>query len=73
MIKNIIFDFGNVLGWTLADYTTETYITDPEERKLIRKVVFDPEDWDLLNRGKMCHSNHIAVAFLIGLSFPVYY
>ena len=53
MIKNIIFDFGNVLGWTLADYTTKTYVTDPEEQKLIRKVVFDPQDWDLLNRGKM--------------------
>ncbi len=53
MLKNIIFDFGNVLGWTLADYTTETYISDLEERKLIRKVVFDPNDWDQLNRGAM--------------------
>ena len=67
MIKNIIFDFGNVLGWTLADYTTKTYVTDPEEQKLIRKIVFDPQDWDLLNRGKMTDEDdwqavlHIAV------------
>ena len=53
MIKNIIFDFGNVLGWTLADYTTKTYVFDEEERKLIREVVFDPLDWDKLNRGAM--------------------
>lgn len=53
MIRNVIFDFGNVLGWTLADYTTKTYVSDEEERKFIREVVFDPQDWDELNRGAM--------------------
>lgn len=53
MIRNIIFDFGNVLGWTLADVTTRTYVSDEEEQKLIRQVVFDPKDWDCLNRGTM--------------------
>ena len=53
MIKNIIFDFGNVLGWTLADQTVATYVEDDAERKLIRKAVFDPKDWDCLNRGTL--------------------
>ena len=53
MIRNIIFDFGNVLGWTLADVTTRTYVSDEEEQKLIRQAVFDPKDWDCLNRGTM--------------------
>lgn len=53
MIKNIIFDFGNVLGWTLADYTTKTYVSDEVEQKLIREAVFAPMDWDKLNRGVM--------------------
>ena len=60
MIRNIIFDFGNVLGWTLAEYTTKTYVTDEEERKLIREVVFDPEDWDKLNRGSMTDDEMLA-------------
>ncbi len=51
MIKNIIFDFGNVLGWTMADRTVSTYIEDEANRQLIRDVVFDTYDWDGLNRG----------------------
>ena len=53
MIRNIIFDFGNVLGWTLADDTTKTYVADSSVRQQIRNVVFDPADWDRLNRGTM--------------------
>lgn len=53
MKKNVIFDFGNVLGWTLADRTTATYVEKEEHREQIRKVVFDPQDWDQLNRGKI--------------------
>ncbi len=60
MIRNIIFDFGNVLGWTLADRTTATYVEDAEERKIIREVVFDPMDWDQLNRGAMTDEEMLA-------------
>lgn len=60
MIKNIIFDFGNVLGWTLADNTTKTFVEDAEDRKLIRQVVFDPSDWDQLNRGTMTDEEMVA-------------
>lgn len=53
MIQTVIFDFGNVLGWTYADRTTATFVDDEEARKLIRPVVFDPLYWDRLNRGTM--------------------
>lgn len=53
MIEAVIFDFGNVLGWTYADHTTATFVDDEEARNLIRPVVFDPVYWDQLNRGTM--------------------
>lgn len=60
MIRNIIFDFGNVLGWTIADRTVSTFVEDPSEQRMIREVAFDPMDWDQLNRGAMTDDEMLA-------------
>ena len=46
MIKNYIFDFGNVLTNFYPDKLTEPFVTDKEARKYISDVVFDRIYWD---------------------------
>lgn len=51
MIKNYIFDFGNVLAEFVPDKLTKPYVGDAETRKLISDVVFDRLYWDRLDDG----------------------
>ena len=50
-MKNIIFDFGNVLGRFDIDLLTAPYVDSNEEIAPIRDVVFDRIYWDNLDRG----------------------
>ena len=64
MIKNYIFDFGNVLVRFDPDYMTAAYVTDPAAAAQISPVVFDRLYWDPLDWGGItdealkaaCHS-----------------
>ena len=51
MTRNIIFDFGNVLGRFDIDLLTAPYVDSEEEIAPIRDVVFDRIYWDNLDRG----------------------
>ena len=51
MIKNYIFDFGNVLGEFYPDKLTLPYAEDEAERKVISDVIFDRLYWDRLDDG----------------------
>ena len=51
MIKNIIFDFGNVLARFYADELTAPCVSDENARKIISEVVFDRLYWDRLDNG----------------------
>lgn len=51
MIKNYIFDFGNVLGEFSPDKLTKVYVPDEKTRAHIRDVVFDRIYWDKLDEG----------------------
>ena len=51
MIKNYIFDFGNVLGEFYPDRLTAPFVEDEEANKRIREVVFDRLYWDKLDWG----------------------
>lgn len=51
MIKNYIFDFGNVLGEFYPDKLTIPYVSNNEERNIISEVVFDRLYWDKLDIG----------------------
>ena len=60
MAKNIIFDFGNVLGQCYSDALTGAYVADVEEKNIIRDVVFDRLYWDRLDRGTITDDEVIA-------------
>lgn len=51
MIKNYIFDFGNVLAEFYPDRLSAPYAKNEEELKLISEVVFDRLYWEKLDRG----------------------
>lgn len=51
MIKNIVFDFGQVLVHFDPDYMTGKYITDKDDLRLVSDIVFDHLYWDKLDSG----------------------
>lgn len=54
MIRNLIFDMGNViLLWSPDSIMDDMNINDPEERALLKREVFGSPDWTLLDWGKI--------------------
>lgn len=51
MIKNYIFDFGNVLAQFYPDKLTAPFVADEEMQRIISNVVFDRFYWDKLDAG----------------------
>lgn len=51
MIKNVIFDFGNVLGRYVPEEMTAAIVSDPTAAAVICPVVFDRLYWDKLDYG----------------------
>ena len=51
MIKNVIFDFGNVMARFIPEYMTGKYVKDKEDIKLLSGVIFDRLYWDRLDAG----------------------
>lgn len=51
MIKNIVFDFGQVLVHFDTEYMTKQYIKDEKDAVLAEKVIFDRLYWDRLDAG----------------------
>ena len=49
MIKNVVFDFGNVLIQYNPDYIVSQYVSDPIDKKLLSEVLFDRLYWDRLD------------------------
>ena len=53
MIKNYIFDFGNVLARFNPDELTAIHIKDEAYRKIVSEIVFDRIYWDRLDDGSI--------------------
>ena len=51
MIKNYIFDFGNVLARFDTDALTAVTVKDEKDREIVRNVIFDRLYWDRLDAG----------------------
>lgn len=51
MIRNVVFDFGQVLIRFEPKYMVEQYVTDPDDSALLQTVLFDRLYWDPLDRG----------------------
>lgn len=56
MIKNYIFDFGNVLGHFCPEKLTEPFVQDENLKKYISEIVFDRIYWDKLDHGTITDS-----------------
>lgn len=57
MIKNYIFDFGNVLAEFYPDKLTAPYAEDEKIRKTISDVIFDRFYWDRLDNGTISNED----------------
>ena len=51
MIKNLVFDFGNVLIRYEPEYIVSRYVSDNEDKRLLTEVLFDRLYWDKLDSG----------------------
>jgi putative hydrolase of the HAD superfamily len=51
MIKNLIFDFGQVMVSFKRKYMVEQFVQDPNDSVLLQEVVFDRLYWDRLDAG----------------------
>lgn len=51
MIKNVVFDFGQVLVHFEPDYMVTRYVEASEDAELLSKVIFDRLYWDRLDEG----------------------
>ena len=51
MIKNVVFDFGQVLVHFEPEYMVSRYIDNEEDIKLVSSVLFDRLYWDKLDEG----------------------
>ena len=60
MIKNIVFDFGQVLVRFEPKYMTEKYVTGKNDSALLQKVLFDRLYWDRLDLGTISDEELIA-------------
>lgn len=49
MIKNVVFDFGNVLIKYSPEYIVSRYVADPTDKKMLCDVLFDRLYWDKLD------------------------
>ena len=51
MIKNAVFDFGQVIVRFEPSYMVGKYVSDKDDAELLEKVIFDRLYWDRLDRG----------------------
>lgn len=62
MIKNVIFDFGQVMVRFDPDYMVAQYVSDPADRAQIAEVLFDRLYWDALDRGTITDEEVISAS-----------
>jgi len=62
MIKNVVFDFGQVLVRFEPEYMTGQYIKDENDIKLVSQVLFDRLYWDRLDKGTISDEEVVALS-----------
>ena len=67
MIKNVIFDFGQVMIRFDPAYMVGRYVQDGEDAALLRNVIFDRLYWDPLDAGTITDEKVVAA---IGTRIP---
>ena len=59
MIKNIIFDFGNVVIRFDPIYMTEKYTDTDEETQILSSAVFNPVLFEETDKGNISYCEHL--------------
>ena len=62
MIKNVVFDFGQVLVHFEPHYMCSQYLTDEDDIKLVSDVLFDRLYWDKLDMGTIEDDEVVSLA-----------
>ncbi len=62
MIKNVIFDFGQVIIHFVPEIMVSPYVTDKEDKALICDVLFDRLYWDKLDKGTITNEEVLEAA-----------
>ncbi len=60
MIKNVIFDFGQVLVHFEPEYMVKQYVDNEDDASLLSRVLFDRLYWDRLDLGTITDEETIA-------------
>ena len=60
-IKNVIFDFGQVLVHFEPSYMVGAYVDDVNDRALLEEVVFDRLYWDRLDKGTISNEETMSL------------
>ena len=53
MIRNIVFDYGNVMIRFEPSYMVGKYVSDADDAELLERVIFDRLYWDRLDDGSI--------------------
>ena len=59
-MKNVIFDFGQVLVRFEPSYMVGKYVSDPVDAALLAHIVFDRKYWDTLDAGTITDAEVVA-------------
>ena len=59
-IKNVVFDFGQVMVHYEPDYIVKQFVSDKEDAALLSEVVFDRLYWDKIDEGTMTDGELLA-------------
>ena len=62
MIKNVVFDFGNVLVSFSPEYISEPFVNSPADKNLLAEVLFDRLYWDRLDEGTISDAETVSLA-----------
>ena len=60
-IKNVIFDFGQVLVHFEPSYMVGAYVSDNDDKVLLEEVVFDRLYWDKLDKGTISNEETMSL------------
>ena len=60
MIKNVVFDFGQVLVKFNPAYIVGQFVTDPDDAKMLETVLFDRLYWDPSDAGAISDEDLLA-------------
>lgn len=60
-IKNVIFDFGQVLVHFEPSYMVGVYVSDKDDKALLEEVIFDRLYWDRLDDGTISNEETMSL------------